>query len=218
MKKGLINSTNGIKQLLKLSGLFKKITSSSYDEELLITARTLLQVVDLIDHYTYSHSLRVASLADCIALKMGLRTELRKTLHDGALLHDVGKIGVGKYILCKEGPLSDDEWLLLKRHPLIGYEMLENMGYSNGVLSIVRHHHEHYDGKGYPDGLKGEEIPFLARIISVADSFDAMTTKRPYRSAYSTYKTLEEIKQCSGSQFDPDVAATINNELKYVPH
>ncbi|ABI67689.1 HD-GYP domain-containing protein [Syntrophomonas wolfei] len=198
------------KPLLKLPGLFKKTTSLSYNEELLIVARTLLRVVDLIDHYTCSHSLRVASLADCIAVKMGLNAELRKTLHDGALLHDVGKIGVGKHILCKEGPLNDDEWLLLKRHPLIGYEMLENMGYSTGVLSIVRHHHEHYDGKGYPDGFKGREIPFLARIISVADSFDAMTTKRPYHPAYSTYKALEEITQCSGSQFDPDVATAIN--------
>ncbi|MDD2511329.1 MAG: HD-GYP domain-containing protein [Syntrophomonas sp.] len=210
MQKRILNLNNVIKQLFKLPGQFIKTTSSSNNEELLIIARTLLRVVDLIDHYTCSHSLRVASLADCVAVKMGLRAELRKTLHDGALLHDVGKIGVGKHILCKEGPLSDDEWLLLKRHAIIGYEALENMGYSEGVLSIVRHHHEHYDGKGYPDGLKGGEIPFLARIISVADSFDAMTTRRPYHSAYSTYRALEEIKQCSGSQFDPEVAAAFN--------
>ena len=123
----------------------------------------------------------------------------------GALLHDVGKIGVPDYILHKPGPLTPEEWDEMKRHPDIGNEMLKDIAFLSGAAAIVHAHHERFDGKGYPNGLTGEEMPLGARIFNVADAFDAMTTDRPYRKALSVAEAREEVLRNSGTQFDPEV-------------
>ena len=136
---------------------------------------------------------------------MKLDGKMIQQIHWGALLHDVGKIGVQAQILRKEGPLTDDEWKIMRTHPVIGFEMLKDIPFLHPVLDVVLHHHERFDGSGYPSGLIGENIPLSARIFSVADSFDAMTNDRPYRKAFSQAEAVEEIQPCVNRQFDPDV-------------
>ena len=126
----------------------------------------------------------------------------------GALLHDVGKIGVADYVLHKPGPLTPEEWDDMKRHPNIGFDMLRDIGFLTGAAAIVHAHHERFDGKGYPLGLRGEEIPLGARIFAIADAFDAMTSDRPYRKALPIQMVRAEIVRNSGTQFDPDVVQT----------
>lgn len=189
-----------LKKVLKIQ---PKATLLSNEEEFMITARTLLRVIDLIDHYTYSHSLRVAACCGRMAREIGLPADTYNVLHHGALLHDIGKIGIGKSILCKSGPLSDKEWLIVKRHPVLGAEMLEHAGPCPKILSVVKHHHENYDGSGYPDGLVGEVIPLLARVINIVDSFDAMTSQRPYHPSRSVKEAIQELDRCAAKQFDP---------------
>ena len=121
----------------------------------------------------------------------------------GGLLHDIGKIGVSDSILHKPGPLTDDEWVDMKRHPKIGHDMLKDISFLSGASTIVMAHHERFDGKGYPTGLAADEIPIGARIFVLADTFDAMTSNRPYRAALSVEASREEIISCSGTQFDP---------------
>ncbi|MEN6350410.1 MAG: HD-GYP domain-containing protein [Syntrophomonas sp.] len=192
-----------VQRLIRLLGLCKNYFPENSEEEFMTVARTLLRVIDSIDHYTYSHSLRVATYAEQLADEINLSTADKKSLRHGALLHDVGKISVGKKILCKNGPLTDEEWLIVKRHPLIGAELLEDSGHFSHIIPMVKHHHESFDGNGYPEGLAGERIPFQARILAIADSFDAITTNRPYSPDRSVSEALKEIKRCSGSQFDP---------------
>lgn len=199
-KTWLNNFPQRLKKILKIQ---PKAILLPNQEEFMITARALLRVIDLIDHYTYSHSLRVAAYCGRMARKIGLPADTYKALHHGALLHDIGKIGIGKSILCKNGPLSDEEWLIVKRHPVLGAEMLEHAGPCPEILSVVKHHHENYDGSGYPDGLAGEAIPFLARVINIADSFDAMTSQRPYHPSRSVNEAVQELERCAAKQFDP---------------
>jgi HD-GYP domain-containing protein (c-di-GMP phosphodiesterase class II) len=136
---------------------------------------------------------------------MRLSKDAIRDLAFGAVLHDIGKLVVYERVLNKPGRLSDDEWEDLKRHPSIGASIIENMDFLIGTVDLVRHHHEAYDGTGYPDGLKGKQIPLGARIISVADSYDAMITNRSYRKALSSAVALDTIKTQAGSQFDPKV-------------
>ena len=126
----------------------------------------------------------------------------------GGLFHDIGKIGIPDSILLKESKLSDDEYSQIKNHPTIGAHILQNATIFQDILPIVKHHHERYDGNGYPSRLKGEEIPYFARIAAVADTFDAMTSKRTYRNAIPIEEVKEEIKRCEGTQFDPSIAET----------
>jgi HD-GYP domain-containing protein (c-di-GMP phosphodiesterase class II) len=121
----------------------------------------------------------------------------------GALLHDVGKIGVSDTILHKPGPLTDEEWVDMRRHPKIGHDMLKEISFLSGAAGIVLAHHERFDGKGYPRGLRADEIPLGARIFVIADTFDAMTSDRPYRAALPVETARDEIIRCSGTQFDP---------------
>ena len=121
----------------------------------------------------------------------------------GALLHDIGKIGVSDTILHKPGPLTDDEWVDMRRHPKIGHDMIKDISFLSGAATIVMAHHERFDGKGYPKGLAQDEIPLGARIFVLADTFDAMTSDRPYRRALSAEVSRDEIIKCSGTQFDP---------------
>lgn len=151
------------------------------------------------------HSERVAELSLLMAKAMGLPLEEQERIHIGAHLHDIGKIGIPDAILNKPGKLTEDEFDTIRQHPEIGGTIVGKIKVFRSVADIVRHHHERYDGKGYPDGLCGEEISLGARIVAVADSFDAMTTMRTYRLAFSVSEAIAEAERCKGSQFDPNI-------------
>ena len=178
------------------------------------TALLLGDVIESDDSYTGSHSRDVVRFAVAVGTKLGLAGARLRDLEFAALLHDVGKIAVPKEILNKPGPLDDGEWELMRRHTIEGERMLNGIG---GVLAdvgrIVRSSHERVDGKGYPDGLAGEEIPIEARICAVCDAWSAMTTDRPYRRRLTRAEAEAELARCAGSQFDPDVVAILLSVL-----
>jgi putative nucleotidyltransferase with HDIG domain len=167
--------------------------------------RALSSSVDARDRYTYDHSNRVSRLAALLAREMGFAESSVEAIESGALLHDIGKLGVDVEILSKPGPLDSDERDAIRLHPLRSAEVVSRVELFHGAIDIVRHHHERPDGTGYPDGLKAHEIPLGARILNVADAFDAMTSDRPYRKARSTEEAVEELKRGSGKEFDPVV-------------
>jgi len=169
------------------------------------TLEALLAVLDTRDTETEGHSERVAAYTMLIAHQLGLPKEELPHIERGALLHDIGKIGVPDHILYKPGPLTPDEWEIMRQHPVIGYRMCMKVGMLHPAAPIVLHHHERWDGKGYPHGLSGEEIPLGARIFAIADTLDAMTSNRPYRKALSFAQAREEIERCAGTQFDPEL-------------
>jgi len=177
----------------------------SLDEANLGLLETLGAVIDAYDVYTYGHSTQVAVYAGAIAEKMNLPAEEQSVVVKAALVHDVGKIGVMDSIFSKGGPLTDEECNLVRRHPIIGAEILGRTKGLQELVPVVRHHHERWDGGGYPDGLEGEEIPLGARILALADTLDALCSDRPYRRTRSFKEVMEEIAECSGTQFDPDV-------------
>ena len=182
---------------------------TSLQEAYLATVRSLAAAVDAKDTYTRGHSDKVATYATLIAQRMGLSHDQLTALEMAAYLHDIGKIGVPEEILLKPGRLTDDEMAQMRHHPLIGANILKPVAFPWAITPIVRHHHEFWDGKGYPAGLKGEEIPLLARILCVADSYEAMTADRPYRAGRSAVDAVEELRNCSGTQFDPRVVETM---------
>ena len=170
------------------------------------TALLLGDVISDDDEYTGEHSYGVIALALQIADEMGLDEDERRLVEFGALLHDVGKIGVPKEIINKAGPLDDEEWAIMKQHTVYGQQMLDKVGGSmTDVGVIVRASHERWDGKGYPDGTAGEDVPRAARIVAVADTFSAITTTRSYRKAQTPEAAIDELKRCAGTQFDPKV-------------
>jgi putative nucleotidyltransferase with HDIG domain len=171
------------------------------------TLHALMAALDVRDHETEGHSQRVAAYARAIGDALQLDPDLARQLAHGALLHDIGKIGIPDSILCKDGPLTNEEWLVMRQHPAIGASMLSDLAFLQHALPVVRYHHERWDGRGYPQGLRGAFIPLPARIFAVADTFDAMTSDRPYRRACSIAAAREEILRCSGQQFDPEVVA-----------
>ncbi len=175
--------------------------------------RTLTAVIEAKDAYTEGHSVRVSKYVDRIAKEMKLGRHVAKNLHLAALFHDIGKIGVPESVLCKPGILTDEEWVLMKQHPVIGTRILNNTHYSDQVETLVRHHHEFFDGRGYPDGTKGDEIPFEVYVLGVADAFDAMTSDRPYRAGMTARRAREIIAECAGGQFHPDVAAAVTRMI-----
>ncbi len=170
-----------------------------------ITLEALVTALDAREHETHAHSQRVREYTSTLARIMGLNDEELIQVGRGALLHDVGKIGVPDSILLKPGKLTDEEWVEMKRHPRIGYEILQNIKFLEPAARIVLTHQERWDGKGYPDGLSGEDIPLGSRIFAVVDTLDAMTSDRPYRKAMSFATALAEVRRCSGTQFDPSV-------------
>ncbi len=171
------------------------------------TIRSLAAAIDAKDSYTHGHSRRVTDLSVGIALEMGLARSEVDTIRHASLLHDVGKIGISEQILLKPGRLTDDEFETIKSHPHIGAGILNSIEFLKNVCEIIKHHHERYDGKGYPNNLAGNDIPLGSRIICVADSFDAITSCRPYRKPLTFDEAAEEVQRCAGSQFDPIVVA-----------
>ncbi len=178
--------------------------------------KSLVSAIDAKDEYTRHHSARVTDIALKIASKMDFNTKELKDLELASLLHDVGKIAIPESILNKEGRLSDEEYTLIKEHPARGESILKPVVELKEISRIVRAHHERYDGAGYPDGLKGHEIPLSARIMAVADTYDSMTSNRPYRKGMSHHFSVKEIVSLSGKQFDPEVIEhfiEVSNEL-----
>ena len=170
------------------------------------TLQALVTALDFRDNETHGHSWRVVEYAMLVACKLGLEEPELTWVRRGAILHDVGKIGVSDAILRKPGKLDTEEWEEMKKHPEMGYRMLQHIKFLEPALGIVLSHQERWDGGGYPRGLEGEEIPLGARIFAVVDTFDAMTSDRPYRPALSIEKAVEEVRTFAGTQFDPTVA------------
>ena len=204
--------------LKKIAKTFSKAFSSPayYEEansqiqEILIesffqTARALAVAVEARDPYTGGHSDRVFQIATILGRRCNISTTEQMHLEAGALLHDVGKIGIRDGVLLKPGPLTDSEYQEMQLHPIIGAHMVEKLNCLHGCIDAVLFHHERIDGYGYPYGIKGDEIPIIARITSIADAYDAMTTNRVYRKALSHEQALEEVIRNSGTQFDPEI-------------
>ncbi|MDI6703931.1 MAG: GAF domain-containing protein [bacterium] len=169
------------------------------------TIKSFMAAVEARDVYTKGHSEKVTKFSIEVAKRMGLDKDEIEAIHDAGLLHDIGKIGISDATLRKPGRLTDSEYNLIKNHPQIGVHIVESIKKLGKVIPLIYYHHERYDGKGYLYGLKGEDIPLGARILAVADAFDAMTSDRPYRKAMKKELALEEIKKNAGKQFDPKV-------------
>jgi len=179
------------------------------DKTYKFTLSALVTALDTRDTETQGHSFRVMRYTMELARRMALKDpKFIKALEYAALLHDIGKIGIPDAILRKPGRLSPLEWEIMKTHPVLGYEILHKIKFLEESAQIVLHHHEHYDGGGYPDGLKGENIPLGSRIFAVADAFDAMTTKRPYSDAITFQSAMDDLKENKGKFFDPEVVET----------
>jgi putative nucleotidyltransferase with HDIG domain len=178
------------------------------------TVRSLADAIETKDVYTRGHSERVTAYSELIAKELGFSEEETETLNLAGLLHDIGKIGVDESILRKPAKLTDQEFEEIKKHPEYAANIIQNIPQLKGIVAVVRHHHERYDGNGYPAGLKGGNIPYNARIISIADTFDAMSSKRPYRNPLPVSVCIDEILKCSGTQFDPDIVPAAIRALK----
>ena len=176
------------------------------DIELVASIKTLISVINAKDRYTYGHSERVVLYSRLLADKLQLNEKDKKTLVYSAYMHDIGKINISKEILTKRMPLNDEEWETLKKHPEDGIEIIKPVKSLECVIPIILHHHEKYNGTGYPNNLKKDEIPYLARVLCVVDSFDAMTSNRPYNVRKTYEQAVEELRKYSGIQFDPEIA------------
>ncbi len=178
------------------------------------TLETLANSLEARDEYTRGHSQRVCDLSLMIAKHMGVCEEALDEMRVGTLLHDIGKIGIPDAVLNKPGRLTEDEFNQMKRHPVIGYEICKPLGLNEGALMLIRNHHEKLDGSGYPDGIRGGELPLSVRIVCVADAFDAMSSRRPYREVMDEKLRLEQFNRFAGSQFDPVVVQTLKQLLR----
>lgn len=187
-------STSKTQILKDLSELFYK------------TIKSIAQALDAKDKYTHGHSMRVTLYSLALAKTLDLPDELLEEIETTGLLHDIGKIAIPEKILLKPGKLTDEEYEIIKSHPELGERLVDGIEKLKMISSWLKSHHERYDGKGYPDGLVGDQIPISSRIIAIADTYDAMTSTRAYRSALSHDEAIVEIRNCSGSQFDPHLA------------
>lgn len=176
------------------------------DIELVASIKTLISIINAKDKYTYGHVERVVIYSRMMVEKLQLTEEDSKNLIYGAYMHDIGKINISKEILMKKMKLTNEEWEELKQHPSSGVDIIKSVESLKDIIPLIESHHERYDGKGYPNNQKGEEIPYLARILTVVDSFDAMTSSRPYNTRKTYEEGIEEIEKCSGTQFDPEIA------------
>ncbi|MBB6622294.1 diguanylate cyclase [Clostridium gasigenes] len=178
------------------------------DVELVASIKTLISVINAKDKYTYAHSERLVFYSRLLAHKLNLSKIDTDTLVYGAYMHDIGKINISKEILIKKMPLTKEEWELLKEHPQNGIDIIKPVQSLEKIVPLILHHHENYNGTGYPNKLKGEDIPYLARVLTVVDSFDAMTSNRPYNKRKTYEEAVEELIKFSGAQFDPKIVKT----------
>ena len=189
--------------------LYSDIKKSFYD-----TVEALAEAIEKKDHYTGGHTKRVVYYSACIAKYMDVTPEQLERIRLGAILHDIGKIGIEDKILKKEAPLTPEEWKVMQQHPEIGGDILDRVDSLKDVVGAMKYHHERWDGKGYPLGLKGEEIPLVARVVSVADTYDAMVSTRPYRKGLDPKLAFDEIMKHRGSQFDPSIVDAFSEAFK----
>jgi len=194
----------------KLHETLGALTRAHFD-----SVKVLVGAIDAKDPYTVGHSDRVRKMSLRIGMALDFREDRLGSLGYGALLHDIGMIGIGNEILQKKGPLSPEENQSVRRHPLIGVKIVEGVDFFIDKIPMIRHHHEHFDGSGYPDGLSGKTIPLEARIILVSDAFDAMTSLRPHRQAIALESALKELEKGKGKQFDPEIADIFLSERIY---
>ncbi|MBI5408541.1 MAG: response regulator [Nitrospirae bacterium] len=175
------------------------------------TVKALILTIDAKDHYTYNHSNRVARLSASLAGALGVPRKTIKEIEHAASIHDIGKIGIDENILKKNGKLTLNEYTEIKRHPAIGVRIVQSVPFLEDAIPVILHHHERYDGKGYPEGIKGEQIPLSARIVIIADAVDAMMSARPYRDALTIQNVMRELENNVGTQFDPEIVEFVLN-------
>lgn len=177
-------------------------------------AFSLARAVDARDSYTNKHSEKVSAYAQVIGRALALEKDDMEALRIGGLLHDLGKIGISDGVLLKPGRLTDEEYTAIKQHPIIGDSIVEPIGFSDSIRDIILHHHENYDGSGYPNAMVGDEVSTLARIVHVVDAYEAMSANRIYRNARDAQWIVDEFIRCKGTQFDPDLTDVFLDELK----
>lgn len=193
---------------LEASELERKRAEEAIKSVALETVEAVSSIVEANDPYTAGHSARMTELAVEIATEMGLGEKQLHTLRVAGPLHDLGKVGIPSSVLNKPAVLTQAEWVMIQSHPVVSAQTAEHVAAFKDAVPVIRHHHERWDGSGYPDGLEGEDIPLLARIVAVADGFEALTSNRPYRSAMSEEEALITLKEGAGSQWDPQVVKT----------
>lgn len=196
----LVNEVEGLKQ--------------QHRETCEMAVKSILQALDCKDHYTHGHSMRVAYYSITLGKEMGLSDDEMYTLEMSALCHDLGKIAVPDAVLLKPSRLTEEEFNIMKTHPTKTAEILKDFKHLEEIAKFAKHHHERYDGRGYPDALKGEDIPLFSRVILIADTFDAMTSTRPYRKGLPYHVAFEELNEFAGSQFDPDLVKHFISAMK----
>jgi HD-GYP domain-containing protein (c-di-GMP phosphodiesterase class II) len=190
-----------------IQNAFNPISDTSSKERVFEFVEVLSDTLESKDEYTHGHSRRVGYYANLLADRSGLDAQTVEEIRLASFLHDIGKIGIPNKIIMKDGRLTADEHAVVAKHPEISESLILPLGLSPGVIRGVRHHHEQYDGNGYPDRIAGENIPIISRIILIADAFDAMNTNRPYRKGLPMEAIIREYKKHGGTQFDPELAA-----------
>ena len=199
-----VSVDNGLKKFVLAAR--KTLILKDLKELFYKTIKSISCALDAKDPYTHGHSLRVTLYSLILASKLGLSDAALEEIETAGLLHDIGKIGIPQSILCKNDKLTDEEFEVMKDHAKRGEQMIKSVKKLTAVASWLKSHHERWDGRGYPSGLKGTDIPLFARIIALADTYDAMTSTRPYRKALPHEIAIQEIKRCAGMQFDPELA------------